>query len=280
VNLKMVLSVIIVSYNAWDLLDRCLRSIHEHTTLKPEVIVVDNHSSDGSVVNAKAKYPKIRVIENEANHGFSKACNIGARSSTGEFLLFLNSDTEITEGAIDSLVAFLESKSEVGIVSPRMVSPEGRFLLSAGNVSGLWREWRDTRRFRHIRAGDEKLRERASREFQKVREVSWVSGSCLLIRHSLFDALGGFDTDFFMYFEDRDLCKRAAVRGAAVVYYPEAEVVHLIGGSSSRDGKRLRSIYRNSQRTYYRMHHGLLANLALELYLGQQKWRERFGFLG
>jgi len=94
-----------------------------------------------------------------------------------------------------------------------------------------------------------------------------------MIRRELFEALGGFDENLFLYFEDKDLCKRAADRGFKVMYVPEAEVLHRLGGSSWQPSAPLQKIYRDSQRTYYRKHHGFLSNLILNLYLAQKEWR-------
>lgn len=270
----MTLSIIIVSYNTRELLASCLSAIYQNTETPFEIIVVDNHSTDGSIEKVKAAYPQVRVIESETNLGFSKANNLGARASKGELLLFLNSDTQVRLWALDRLVAFLEDHSEVGIVGPRVVYPNGRYQLSAGALPSLWQEWKDRRLYRRVRSGDEDLRERVARKFQAPREVGWVTGSCLMIRRELFEALGGFDESIFMYFEDKDLCKRAAERGSKVVYFPEAEIIHVLGGSSSEERARLQRIYRESQGTYYRKHHGWLSNLILNLYLAQKEWRE------
>lgn len=274
----MKLSIVVVSFNTREFLERCLSSIVQHTKIPYEIVVVDNHSSDGSVAHLKAKFPDVKVIVNETNVGFSRANNIGARSSKGEYLMFLNSDTEVREGAIDRLVGFLEGRSEVAIVGPRIVYPDGRFQLSAGNLPGIRQELRDRGLYRRIQSGDEALRAQVATEFQQVRDVGWVTASCLLIRRSVYEAIGGFDESLFMYFEDKDLCKRVIEHGVKVVYYPEAEVVHSLGGSSTRDVANLKRIYRNSQRTYYRKHHGWLSNVILQLYLGQKKWTEGFEF--
>jgi N-acetylglucosaminyl-diphospho-decaprenol L-rhamnosyltransferase len=263
----MKVSAVIVSYNTAELLQDCLRSMTQHTRTPHEIIVVDNNSTDGSAAQVEQNFPTVTIIRNKANLGFSKASNLGARSSHGEHILFLNPDVQVKAGAVDALVSHLEIHNQAGIVGPRFVFPDGRFQLSAGNLPGIWQEWKDRRLSRRTQTADEKLHERVASLFRNVHAVGWVTGACLLIRRSLFDALGGFDEKLFLYFEDKDLCKRAASLGAKVVYYPEAEVVHHLGGAALGNTKFLRRVYQTSHHEYYRKHHGWFSNLLLSLYL-------------
>lgn len=261
-----MLSVIIVNYNTRELLERCLRTVSAETELPCEIIVADNHSSDDSVAAVRRYFPGVQLIENNMNLGFSRANNAAARISHGELLVFLNSDTEIRQRALDKLAGFLVTHKDVGIAGPRMVYQDGRFQLAAGNLPGLLQEMRDKRTYRRLNAGDVELRRRLAMSFQHAREVGWVTGSCLMIRRELFDELGGFDEEIFMYFEDKDLCARAHKLHCKVMAIPDAEIVHLLGGSSAGKDGHLRAIYRQSQRHYYRKHLGWLSNAGLLLY--------------
>jgi N-acetylglucosaminyl-diphospho-decaprenol L-rhamnosyltransferase len=260
-------SIVIVSYNTVELLQICLRSIAEHTKIPHEVIVVDNNSTDDSATRIEEDFPVVTVFRNETNLGFSKASNLGARSCHGDHVLFLNPDVEVKAGTVDVLVSWLENHEGTGIVGPRLVFPDGQFQLSAGNLPGLWQEWKDRRLYGRMRAGDGRFHERVASRFRDAQAVGWVTGACLLIRRPLFEAVGGFDEKFFMYFEDKDLCKRAASMGAEVVFCPEAEAVHHLAGASMDDAGALRRVYQTSHREYYRKHLGWFSNLLLSAYL-------------
>jgi GT2 family glycosyltransferase len=266
----MKVSVIVVNYNTKELLERCLRSVYAGAS-SFEIIVADNHSSDGSADCVREQFPRVTVIENETNLGFSRANNAAALASRGEIIAFLNSDTEIRNGALNELAAYLDGHGDVGIAGPRVVFPDGRFQPSAGALPGLMQEFKDRRLSRRLNAGDEKLRARIEHGFIGPREVGWVTGSCLLIRRSLFMELGGFDETLFMYFEDKDLCRRARDLKWKVMAVPRAEIVHVLGGSSSEKGGKLRKVYRKSQRQYYRKHLGWVENLGLRLYQALSK---------
>jgi N-acetylglucosaminyl-diphospho-decaprenol L-rhamnosyltransferase len=261
------LSIVIVSYNTAELLQNCLRSIAQHVRIPHEVVVVDNNSTDGSAARVEEDFPTVTIIRNETNLGFSKASNLGARSSHGGHILFLNPDVEVKPGTIGVLVSWLETHDKTGIIGPRLVFPDGQFQLSAGNLPGLWQEWKDRRLYRRMKMGDRRLHERVVTRFRDTQPVGWVTGACLLIRRSVFNSLGGFDEKLFMYFEDKDLCKRAASMGAEVVFCPEAEAVHHLSGSSLSDRASLRRGYQTSHREYYRKHLGWFSNLLLSVYL-------------
>jgi len=260
-------SVIIVSYNSIDLLERCMRSVYANTSSSVEILVADNGSTDGSTDGVQSAFPKAVVIKLGSNLGFSKASNAAARRAGGEYLVFLNPDTEVRTGALDYLAAFLDERKDAGIAGPRVVYPDNRFQVSAGGLPNLMREFRDRRMHQRMNAGDDALRAKVEKRFRGEREVGWVTGSCLAIRRNLFEELGGFDEGLFMYFEDKDLCKRAREKGWKAVFVPKAEVVHVLGGCAPpNEGARLRAVYRKSQQAYYKKHLGPLSNGILRLY--------------
>ncbi len=262
----MVLSVIIVSYNTRELLGRCVHSVIAGTGVTHEIIVADNASNDGSSDHIRARFPGVRVMELGSNLGFGAANNAAVKISSGELLMFLNSDTEIRPHALDRMVAFFHEHPQAGIAAPNVVYPDGRFQLAAGALPGLLQEFRDRRIHQRLNAGDEALRARLREQYRRPRQVGWVTGGCLMIRRSLFIQLNGFDEEMFMYFEDKDLCKRALDRRWQVMTVPDAEIIHVLGGSSAGAGGRLRAVYRRSQRRYYQKHLGWLSYKGLLLY--------------
>lgn len=268
-GVDVVLSIIIVSYNTRELLARCVHSVIVGTEVNHEIIVADNASSDGSAGHIRALFPGVRVMELGSNLGFGAANNAAVKISSGELLMFLNSDTEIRPHALDRMVAFFQQHPQAGIAAPNVFYPDGRFQLAAGALPSLRQEFRDRCIHRRLNAGDEALRMRLREQHRRPRQVGWVTGGCLMIRRSLFSELNGFDEKMFMYFEDKDLCKRALDRHWHVMTVPDAEIIHVLGASSA--GARLRAVYRQSQRRYYQKHLGWLSNKGLLFYQAVSK---------
>jgi GT2 family glycosyltransferase len=249
-------SIIIVSFNAGDDLERCLGSLHASPPdAAHEIVVVDNGSSDGSVAKAR-HWPAVRVIENGRNVGFARATNIGIRASGGVNLLLLNGDTIVPAGAIDRLLAELDRDSSVAVVGPRLVDGNGRAELSFGGMIGPLNELRQQR----LARGD------VDRLTTERRYPDWVSGACLLVRRSDAEAAGLLDERFFMYTEDVDFCAAIRSRGRRILFTPEVEVQHLRGRSVATAAVATEQAYRRSQMAFYDKHHPCWARL-LRLYL-------------
>lgn len=231
-----MVGIVIVSHNTKDMTLACIESVLAQTMRPHEVIVVDNASTDGSADAIEAEYPQVQLVRSVRNLGFAAANNLAAKESTAEYLLLLNPDTVVREGAIDKLVAFAESRPEGGIWGGRTVFEDGSL-----NPASCWRRqtlwslvcmatglgslFRGSGWFNPEGNGGWK------RDCQ--REVDIVSGCFLLIRRELWDQLGGFDERFFIYGEDADLCLRARKMGYRPMITPEATIVHY-GGASEK----------------------------------------------
>jgi N-acetylglucosaminyl-diphospho-decaprenol L-rhamnosyltransferase len=240
------LSIIIVSYNARQDLDRCLDTLVRHKPrIDHEIIVVDNSSTDGTVEMLRARWSGVRLIEAGSNLGFSKGNNLGIRQSFGELVLLLNGDTLVPAGAIDSLVAVLDSRPDVAIVGPRLVNGEGRAELSFGNMISPWNELRQKWR----------ARGNVERLTWHEREVDWVSGACLLVRRADAEGVGLMDERYFMYTEDVDFCAASRARGRKVLFTPRVQIVHLRGRSRRSAPAVTEQAYRRSQIAFYEKHH-------------------------
>jgi GT2 family glycosyltransferase len=251
------LAILIVSYNARADLARCLESLRTAPPqLGHEIVVVDNHSQDGSVEAAR-RFPGVRVIALDANAGFARANNIGLRATSSVDVLLLNSDTIVPPGAIDRLVAALDREPDVAIVGPRLVDGSGRAELSFGRMIGPLNE---VRQKRLARSADV---DRLTRERQYP---DWVSGACLLVRRADAESVGGLDERFFMYTEDVDFCAAVRARGRRVLFTPEIEIVHLRGRSAATAPAATNAAYRRSQIAFYEKHHPRWAPV-LKLYL-------------
>lgn len=257
------LSVVILNWNARPYLVACLKSILEQQWRhKIETIVVDNHSQlDDSVVVVKRDFPGVTLIENPHNSGFGAGNNLGWQKSRGRYLLFLNPDTIVEEGALDTLLDWMEAHPEVGALGPRMTFPDGELQHSSRAFpsfgAGLFRNsflgrlWPNNPWSRgYLMADADRTQERA---------VDWLSGSAILARREALQAIntgpGPWDEDFFMYCEDIDLCYRLMLRGWPRFYVPAATIQHHIGKSSDfAQGKSIRR-HHSAMWLFYRKHY-------------------------
>ena len=259
------LSIVIVSFNAHDDLDRCLASLAaDPPALAHEVIVVDNASADGSA-DVVRRYPAVRLIETGRNLGFAAGNNRGIRASTGELLLLLNSDTVVPPGAVDGLVAVLRQHPEAAIVGPRLVDAQGRAELSFGSMIGPLAEVRRRRLARGLARGDAEAGRTVEAMARREQFPDWVSGACLLVRRGDAEAVGLLDERFFMYTEDVDFCAAGRARGHRVLFTPDVVMTHLRGRSAASAPAATRAAYRRSHLAFYEKHHPVLAPL-LRLY--------------
>lgn len=265
----MDVSVILVNYNSSKLLEQCLASIFNHTRdLSVEVIVVDNASQDDSVSMVRSNFQGVRLIEVRENVGFSRSNNIGAQAAQGRYILFLNTDTLFKENSVKILANFLNDHTDIGAVGPSLCFENGRYQISCGNLPNVFVEFVDKIRYSIARNLSATVSPILKRMNNKTRTVGWLTGACLMVRREAFEQVGGFDENMFMYFEDKDLCKRIAEAGWRVVYYPVTSVVHALAGSSrSIDQQDVKRIYRKSQVYYYHKHLGRAQTNALHWYL-------------
>lgn len=214
-------SVVIVAWNRADMLLRCLRSVLAEAGVGVEVIVVDNHSTD-ETPRLLARTRGVLVRTQHENVGFTLGANIGAADARGDYLLFLNSDAELSPGAISAALAAFARRSDAGVVGGKLVLPDGTLqeagsrILADGSCEGLGRG-----------------RDPHDGAFDFERTVDFCSGAFLMTPRALFESLGGFDEVYRpAYYEDADYCVRVWKTGATVVYHPGCVVTHLEFGSS------------------------------------------------
>jgi GT2 family glycosyltransferase len=239
---RPTLSIIIVTYNAALFLPDCLGSITRHPpSFGFEVIVVDNASSDDSVAQVRRSVPGAVIIENRANAGFAAANNAGYCRAAGEYILLLNPDTIVHAGALDAMAGFLRANPDAGAIGPRIVNRDGSPQRTGVSAPSLWNLFAETFFFDRMFPRS-KIFGRHRRLYDDpgvIRDVESLQGSCLLVRR---EAIGQklFDEDFFLYFEETDLCARLRGEGWRVVYVPDASVVHIGGsGATHYDARRI-----------------------------------------
>ena len=233
------LSIIIVSYNTEKITIDCLKSIIEsskNSSLKCEIIVVDNASKDNSVSSIKKlkseiknRNLKINLIENKENIGFGPANNQAVKLAKSDYLLFLNSDIIVLNASIEKLYNFYKQNEKLfNFLGGKLLNKDGTSQPSCGPMYTL------PMIFAHLfLRGDYWELTRYSPK--KIKEVDWVSGACILTKKEYFEKLGGFDEKIFMYMEEIDLFYRAKKHGFKVFFYPEAQFIHL--GSQSSTGR-------------------------------------------
>ena len=246
----MDLSIIIVSYNTKDLLEDCLLSIYEQTQeLEYEVIVVDNNSTDGSQEMVCQKFTHTKLITNKKNEGFSKANNIGYSYSNGNTLIFLNSDTKIKHNAFKLLNGYLDANQSVGVAGPKILSSTNEPTSSYQKFFNARSLILGSRYFKPLFNVDKYRLNYVDPDFNRIREVDWVSGACLAIKKKVFEKAGRWDENYFFYFEDMDLCYQVKKLGMKVVFFPDAQILHYFG-KSTRKGGSVDAIRINSMKYY------------------------------
>jgi N-acetylglucosaminyl-diphospho-decaprenol L-rhamnosyltransferase len=233
----MDVSVLIVSFNTRELTLACLKSVYDQTSgLAFELIVVDNASDDGSAGAVRSMFPQVRLIVSDKNLGFARANNLAAKYATGEFILLLNPDTVILDGAIQRAVAFAREHREVGIVGGRTYF--GDMSVNRNSCHGrptVWSMFCKGTGLSSVFRGSGLVDSESLGKWDRstARAVDAVTGCFMLIEKGLWDRLGGFDESFFMYGEDTDLCIRAWAVGSGCMICPEARLIHY-GGKSEK----------------------------------------------
>lgn len=261
------LSIVIVSFNTRDDLERCLESL---ATAPPaashEIVVVDNASTDGSPEAVRARWPSVRVLVQPENTGFARANNAGIRASSGVLVLLLNSDTLVPPGAIDTLMARLAAHPEAAVAGPRLVDARGEVELSFGTMISPVAELRQKVlvALHHRRVGP--VARLVARATSRERLVDWVSGAALLVYRHDAELAGLLDERYFLYTEDVDFCAAIRARGRRILFTPAATIVHLRGRSRATAPKTMNVAYRRSHLAFYEKHHPRWAGL-LRAYL-------------
>lgn len=225
-------SAVVVSFNSRMHLERCLRSVLDDVD---EAVVVDSGSADGSADLVRELFPSVQVVELGVNRGFGAAMNAGAGATTGDYLLLLNPDTWAAEGAVASLVACAEADPLVVVAGPRLSNPDGTLQRSVRGYPTPWRLATEYFFLRRLAPRSQLLNSFYGAGFDHAspRDAEFLVGAVLLVRRSAFDAVGGFDTAFFMFNEEVDLCYRLTLAGQRIRFWPAAGFVH-VGGASTR----------------------------------------------
>lgn len=269
----MDLSVIIVNHNTKQLTNQTISSIIENThRLEYEILVVDNSTDKDEACSYVDS--KVRLITDVKNNGFGNACNIGSKIAKGKYLLFLNSDTMIKDNSLSKCFEYISKHKQIGVLGVRVLLENG--TLDHGCKRGF--PTPQSAMYYYLKLdkkypGSEKYGSyrQTFLDEMETNEVDSVSGAFLMISKNLFYELNGFDEDFFMYGEDLDLCFRAKEKGYKVIYYAEAEIIHLKGQSGlHKSSKTVIYHFYNAMIIFYNKHYKKKYNIlvTIAVYIG------------
>jgi GT2 family glycosyltransferase len=231
------LTIILVTWNSVNLTRECIRSVLLHRAdLAVEIIVVDNASTDGTVKAIDGEFPDVRVLQNDENVGFARACNQGMRAASSDLILLLNSDTYVIDDAIPRVVDVMSRRPDIGMLACQLRWPDGSVQPTAARSptirKGLLEDFGlywflPRRRWGKVMLGN-------YWDHSEDMEVDWIAGAFMLLRRAIFFESGGFDERFFMYGEDCEWCTRLRRNGVRILYSTAAVVFHVGGASSLR----------------------------------------------
>ena len=244
----MKLSVIILNYNVRYFLELCLKSVQAAITeIDAEIIVVDNNSEDDSCQMVRALFPEVNLLENKENSGFSKGNNIGVSQAKGDYVCILNPDTVVAEDTFFQLLKFSDEKEKSGIVGCKLINGSGIFLPES------------KRNIPYVKAAIKKLFGNSNDYYanhlqeNEVGKVDVLVGAFMLIKRDVYNTVGGFDEDYFMYGEDIDLSYRVFKAGYKNYYYGASSVIHFKGESTLKDRFYAHRFY-GSMQIFYKKH--------------------------
>ena len=276
------LTISIVSFNTREILRQCLESIFKHVEgVGFEVIVVDNNSLDGSVEMIQRDFPSVILIRNDKNIGFGKAHNLAFKRSNGKYFLILNSDTYVYPKTINKMVWFMDRHSEVGIGGFKTYVDKEKTIIACDHViptifnsvnlfTEIGKIFPDSsvcRRFWH-----KNYKFWLNSDIPKI--VEGVDGGAIFIRHALFQALEGFDENFFLFFEENDLFRRVRKCGYLIALVPDLEICHYAHGSQRANpdqAQKINTVFFQSMQHYYKKYYGWLGLIFCRLLLCSAK---------
>ena len=224
----MDISIIIVSWNVKDLLKKCLQSIYDKAQgLEFEIFVVDNASKDNSAVMVATEFTQVNLIASNENLGFAKANNLALEQAQGKYVLFLNPDTELMENSFKAMFNLMEQDENIALSTCQLNYPDGTLQKNIKNNPGLCDQILILLKLHHF-IQPKCLRRYLAKDFDYSKEqaVKQIMGAFMFVRTDVIKEIGGFDTDYFIWWEDLDLCKRIQDLGQKIIYTPKTKIIH------------------------------------------------------
>lgn len=243
------LSVVILNWNGRHHLERYLPSVVAHTTGDAEVVVADNGSTDDSLQWLRLTYPDVRVIKLDRNYGFAGGYNRALKEVAAEYVLLLNSDVEVTAGWWQPLVELLDNEPDVAAVAPKLLADKERDRFEYAGASGGFIDYLG---YPFCRGRILSTVERDEGQYDDRREIFWASGAALCCRREVFEAVGGFDEDYFAHMEEIDLQWRMQLANWRIMVEPRSVVYHLGGGTLPASSRKIYLNHRNNLAMLYK----------------------------
>lgn len=245
-------AAVVVHYRTPACLRECLAALESQGDTLAEIVVVDN-SGESDAATPPGSDERWRLRQAAGNLGFGAACNLGASLTNSDYLLFLNADLVLDEGALQSLRAAAHVNPRIAVIGPRIYGADGEIELSARSFPSLstgvlGRSSLATRLSRRLTGPPKQV---SSALGDQTTVVDWVSGACMLVRRPAFEEVGGFDEGYWMYWEDADLCRRLRDRGWGTMLCVEATARHSTG-SSGRTARTIEAFHDSAARYYER----------------------------
>ncbi len=271
--MKIKVSIIIVHYKADLEFFNCLKSIKKNwPKFGLEIIVVDNDETPTIETRLKKEYSFIKYVKNYKNLGFGAANNIGAKLAKGEYLFFLNPDTEIYKNTIENLVQFLDKNKNAAVVAPTLMDENKKVFSLQGTeiltpLNAIFALSFINKYFPNNLIAKKFWLKNINKN--NIRKVGVVPGTAFMIRKNIFEKLNGFDENFFLYFEENDLCKRIIDLDFENFMIPDSLVLHLWGRSTRFNPDRDK-IFTQSRFYYFKKHFGLVWAIIVELFLNNK----------
>jgi GT2 family glycosyltransferase len=253
----MQLSVIILNYNVRYFLELCVLSVESALqNIDSEIIVVDNNSSDGSCEMIKSRFPNVKLIQNNQNAGFPKGNNIGVSQAKGDYVCILNPDTVVAEDTFEKVLKFAQKQKDLGIVGVKLIDGAGNFLpeskrgiptpwVAFSKIMSLYKLFPKSPFFNKYYA--QHLSE------NETGEVEILVGAFMFLKKELYEEVGGFDEDCFMYSDDIDLSYMVLQKGKHNYYYHETTIIHYKGESTVKDGAYMKR-FQEAMEFFYKKH--------------------------
>lgn len=251
----MTLTVGIVNYNTKRNLEKCINSILRNPPdCDYQIVVVDNNSKDGSKnFLRKIRKKKVKTIYNRKNRGFGRACNQIPKAQNSSYILFLNPDVEITKNSIDILLNFLKSSKKTGVVTGKLLFPDGSLQLSCRKFPTILRALFGRESFLRKAFPNNTISKEyllSHLDYNKTQFPDWIRGAVMLFKSDVFKEIGGFDERFFLFFEDTDICLQLRKKGYKIVYLPEAIFYHKLAASTQKEMLKTKIIHNLSMFHY------------------------------
>ena len=262
----VLLSIVIVTWNTRELTLSCLKSVFDISDYnilqgKLEVIVIDNASRDGTASAVRKGFPEVDIILNDSNSGYAPACNQGMKASKGKYVLLLGSDTVLQDNSLISCIDFLENNPGAGAAACRLIYPDGR---PQGNCKKFPTMANAVFTYTSLDFLNKDY-DMAWFNYDKVMEVDQVATTFLMVRKKILDAIGYFDEQYRILYNDVDLCKRIWKTGSRIYFIPDAEVIHEGSHSTKKAGADVRKIMYKDIYRYYKNNFGFIAVILIPI---------------